>query len=332
MCTLPKGAINPLLYICFILLAGNFYMGYIIANHNNHGCLSKSHFINPNLNCGEKPTISKAGYVEFRSRLNYEINRMKQEGRVEEIGIYFRDLKDGPTLGINDRQGFIPASLLKLPVMLTYFKLAETDPEIIKKAISYSSSSPAPDYPQTILPEQRLELDKPYTIDELIFRMVAYSDNRAYNLLFDYLKILSPEINLLDETYKELGIIDPKDDVESAVLSAKYYSSIFRLLYNSSYLSNELSEKGLKYLSYSTYIGGLRRGVPSDVLIAHKFGERDLDNGIKELHDCGIIYYPGNPYTLCIMTKGDDFDELSSVIGEVSRRVYEEVNSRRILN
>jgi hypothetical protein len=42
------------------------------------------------------------------------------------------------------------------------------------------------------------------------------------------------------------------------------------------------------------------------------------------------VYYPQNPYLLCIMTEGDDFNALSEVIGIVSKAVYEEFDSRRL--
>ena len=173
-----------------------------------------------------------------------------------------------------------------------------------------------------------MELDKPYTIDELIFRMAAYSDNRAYNLLFEYLTMLSPDDDLILETYNELGMVAPGDDLKLATLSTKTYSSIFRLLYNASYLSKEVSEKALEYLARADYEGGLRKGVPKNIPIAHKFSERKQGD-ITQLHDCGIVYYPGNPYLLCVFTKGDDFNELSDAIVTVAKMVYEEVDSRR---
>lgn len=63
--------------------------------------------------------------------------------------------------------------------------------------------------------------------------------------------------------------------------------------------------------------------MPKDVEIAHKFGQRDVDGvGLKQLHDCGIVYHPDGPYLLCVMTRGFDYDILSNVIGEISKRTY----------
>jgi len=307
----------------FILGAG---IGWLMARPSAIKCGADYQWLNPALGCSSKSVISKAAYLTFKNKLAGQIDTWKKESKVKEAAVFFRDLENGPIFGINDREKFIPASLLKMPLMLTYFKLAEDDPFLLAQKLIYNSASPAPDRPQTISSEQILELDRPYTIDELIFRMAAYSDNRAYNLLVEYLKTLSRD-NLILETYNELGMVNPGDDLKLATLSTKTYSSIFRLLYNASYLSKELSEKALEYLTRADYEGGLRKGVPENIPIAHKFGERKLEN-ITQLHDCGIVYYPKNPYLLCVFTRGDDFNGLSNTIAAVAKMVYEEVDSR----
>ncbi len=77
-------------------------------------------------------------------------------------------------------------------------------------------------------------------------------------------------------------------------------------------------------------------GVPSTVDVAHKFGERTTlasdteSTETKQLHDCGIVYFPENPYLLCVMTRGTDFKVLEGIISDISRMVYEEVDSRRL--
>src|SRR6185436_5295057 len=92
------------------------------------------------------------------------------------------------------------------------------------------------------------------------------------------------------------------------------YSHLFRALYNGTYLSHDASEKALELLSRTKFSDGIVAGVPKETTVSHKFGERTLSlntSSINELHDCGIVYYPGHPYFLCIMTKGtSDFEEL----------------------
>lgn len=56
---------------------------------------------------------------------------------------------------------------------------------------------------------------------------------------------------------------------------------------------------------------------------AQKFGERVNSLQEIELHDCGIIYYPKNPYLLCVMTKGNNLDNLKSAIKNIYSIVYQ---------
>ncbi len=180
-------------------------------------------------------------------------------------------------------------------------------------------------------PRQTIDADMPYTVDDLLGYMIKYSDNRSYYGLRQYLGQISPNSDLLQKTFTDLGIVDPKD-FSDQTLSVKAYSSIFLQLYHNSFLPNkELSEKALDMLADTDFDSGLVAGVPEGTKVAHKFGERsNLPNGTKQLHDCGIVYYPGNPYLLCVMTRGDDFLQLSDVISAVSKMVYEEFDSRKL--
>ena len=71
-------------------------------------------------------------------------------------------------------------------------------------------------------------------------------------------------------------------------------------------------------------------GVPPGITVAHKYGERSFsDSPIRQLHDCGIVYFKPEPYILCVMTRGTDTLELAKVIGDVSRLVFTEVSAQQ---
>ncbi len=199
---------------------------------------------------------------------------------------------------------------------------------MLQRTVVYSGLSVAiPN--QTFFSHEALQKNATYTIDELIYRSIVYSDNVASQVLYEYLGQAFPN-GLLSQTYRDLGILEMKSDITLAAVNTKGYGSIFRMLYNASFLDTEMSEKLLSLLVQSDFQDGIRQGVPGDIAVADKFGERYLDNGEKQLHSCGIIYYPGNPYQLCVMTEGTDFEELKIIIGDISKAVYQEVDSRRI--
>ena len=87
------------------------------------------------------------------------------------------------------------------------------------------------------------------------------------------------------------------------------------------------SEKALDILSKTTFNDGLVAGVDKGITVSHKFGEY-VGQQI-ELHDCGIIYYPENPYFLCIMTRGDNLDNLKDVIKNISGQIYDYYKNSR---
>ncbi|MBP6989161.1 serine hydrolase [Candidatus Shapirobacteria bacterium] len=86
--------------------------------------------------------------------------------------------------------------------------------------------------------------------------------------------------------------------------------------------------KNFSLLSQVEYQNALVRGVNNpQIIISHKFGERTFEaTSERQLHDCGIVYYPEKPYLVCIMTRGQDFSKLSSAIAKLSQVIYESVS------
>lgn len=274
-------------------------------------------FINPLLECELTGTMNGGSeLITLQNNLRTFVDEQTRQGKATHISIYYRDLNNGPWFGINETSDFSPASLLKVPVMMAYFKKAESDATFLSKEIPFTPSSVLP---QTIIPrETDLVPGKSYTVEHYIERMIINSDNQA-------LTILEQDIpnELIDKITIDLGIKTADANTPEDYMSVKSYASLFRMLFNASYLDKDYSEKALSILSKVTYTKGLVVGVPPYIAVAHKFGERELIGGIKQLHDCGIIYYPGHPYLLCVMTRGNDFDTLSGSIRSISQTIFE---------
>lgn len=277
-------------------------------------------YLNP-LRCEPDLAKKKKEYVALRNELIKFIEQEKKNGHIKSVSVYFRDMQNGPIMSINSSENFTPASLLKLPIMIAYYKKAQDDPVFLKRMITIPDSSTS--VTQNIKPGYSLEKGKSYTIDELITVLITRSDNISSSVLLSYLGMEDLVFILSD-----LGIVDPKMDAAKQFITVQNYSSIFRILYNASYLDHAMSNKALELLSKSEFKDGLAAGLPENTKLAHKFGERDYA-GQRQLHDCGIIYYPDNPYTLCVMTRGDDFKELQDIIKTISEKVYKEFDSRK---
>lgn len=273
--------------------------------------------INPLLECevGEK-TLTKE-YISFRYKVEREIDKLKESGEVADIAVYFRDLNNGLGFGIDQTLEFSPASLLKIPVMMAYFKAQEADPTLFSKKYSYTGLRNL-DAMETIKPSQPMEAGKEYSVEDLLYRMIAFSDNNAMSLLVENLPL-----SIQDKVYKDLGITIPGVRGTEDYMTVADNASFFRILYNASYLNKDDSEKALSLLTKVDFAQGIRAGVPKAVTVANKFGERSY-NGQQQLHDCGIVYLKDHPYLLCMMTRGNNFKKLASSLTDISRLVYTE--------
>ncbi|TAK93940.1 serine hydrolase [Patescibacteria group bacterium] len=280
-------------------------------------------YINPS-RCEPATARKKKEYIVLRTDLNELIEKEKKDGKLTSAAVYFRDLQNGPIININDQESFIPASLLKLPLMITYLKKAQDDPSLLSRKIKVAGDVGT--LPQNIKPEQTAQIGQTYTIDQLLMLLITQSDNTSWKVLLGDLRKNYSEDDFVS-TLSDLGIVDPRKRTDQQYVTVQSYAAIFRILYNSSYLSTVMSDKALKILARSDFHDGLEAGVPRELTVAHKFGEQK-NGDEQQLHDCGVVYYPPNPYIICVMTRGYNTDELKPIIQEISQKVYDEVKFR----
>ena len=275
-------------------------------------------YISPLLECESFNPLSY-NYSELEKNINKLIDSHVSKKEVDLISLYFRDLNNGPWIAINEENKFSPASLLKVPLMMAYFKLAENNKDLLNKKLiveNYKTEASP-----NILPQKSVKIGEEYTVEELINYMIKYSDNMAANTLLANISIKDTE-----DIYNDLGLKIPGSDGVENYMSVTEYSSFFRILYNASYLNREMSEKALKLLTSSTFSQGIVAGLPKGTLVAHKFGERVFEDK-KQLHDCGIIYLNNGNFLLCVMTKGDDFEKIETTIADISKNVFNSIIS-----
>lgn len=277
--------------------------------------------INPLLECeiGEK-TLSKQ-FISFRYTLEDQVKQLESDSEIDNISVYFRNLNNGAGIGVHEKENFSPASLLKIPIMIAYYKQYESSPEIFKKKLTHDSLIDQNQI-ETIRPPTSMKVGERYSVEDLIYRMIAFSDNNAMVLLVKNLPL-----PLQDKVFTDLGITIPGVRGTEDYMSVIDNASFFRILYNASYLEKSTSQKALELLTRSGFSDGIRGGVPKGIRVANKFGER-LFNGKQQLHDCGIVYFKNNPYLLCVMSRGTNFNKLASSIRQISRIVYTEVQKQ----
>jgi beta-lactamase class A len=285
---------------------------------------SEFSFSNPILDFQSPPNSLMNGEVrELKEHIENIIEQATDDRRITGASVFFRDLQNGPWFTVNDELRFSPASLLKIPVMIAYFKMAETDPGILQKTLTHTTAFDWLPTHNTPDEQSEIKVGETYTIESLIEHMIINSDNSATVLLRNNLDPV-----LEERIYHDLDITPPDlIDTKRPFIGTRNYASFFRILYNSTYLSREYSEKALSILARTNFTTGIRAGVPAATTVSNKFGIARTPGADSQLHDCGIIYGDARKnYAICVMTTGEDITEMASVIRDISAEVYQAVH------
>lgn len=312
-------------------IALGFAMGYFSScgqtgRHSHlHAHSGRYRFTNPLLDCDiAAETLGDAHLRPFKRKLKEIIDGRIAAGDTTHVSVFVRHLDSGSSFGINSKELFAPASLLKVPLMMAWLKRAERNPAVLMQKFTFDGRRDLT-ATQSVKPRETLRPGVAYTVDDLLYRMLAYSDNNAWWLL-----LTNIDTKELDAIVADLDVnFDPAKAAGDSI-SVRAFSSFFRVLYNATYLNREMSEKALEYLSHMDFRDGIIAGVPIGVPVASKFGERTLENsGVRELHEFGIVYHPKGPYLIGIMTKGNDFGRLVTVLRDISFEVYGEMERQQ---
>lgn len=275
-------------------------------------------YINPLLavDVSDNKRFGKNKTIEIE--LKNFLEESKNKNYVSDSSVYYRDLENGSWLSINDDLKFSPGKLLKIPIMIAYYKIAESNPDILNNEIIYNGEKGKSEnfFVSTTEPLKKGK----YTVDELIKKMISQYDDNAAELLYDNI-----DKETLNEVFSDLGINFKEDKISNDFISLKSYGMFYRVLYNSTYLSREYSEKSLELIDKADDKIGLAANLPKSVLVASRVGGRTINSPKSyEIYDCGIVYYPIHPYILCAIAKGDNIDNLKNFIKKIGEVVYSE--------
>ncbi len=282
--------------------------------------LGQRDFINPLIDCPQMPEGASPKKNQIQGPLEELINDLYRKKQVEKVSVAFRDLNNGPAFSIQVDEPFMAASLLKVPIAITLYKKSNVQPGLMNERLKLNANLLTGWQQYKVLGEP-LVPGTDYRIEELIQRMLVQSDNQAAALLLSHTQPTE-----VIEVLREMGVplIHKEGDWW---ITVGEYGSLFRILYNSTFLNQQLSNTLLSLLNQAQPTGGLVTGVDSGVPIAHKFGERKV-GALQQFHDCGIVYYPRRPYLLCIMTRGSDIKQQEKAIEAMSRLVFEQVKKQ----
>jgi beta-lactamase class A len=266
----------------------------------------------------------------LEQKINSYVQQQYQSKNIESISVYTGNLSTGGWAGVDADTKYVPGSMMKVLIMMAYYRESQLDPSIMDKNLVYSNEVAQLVNKIPYVNPVNLIVGQSYATKYLLEDMIENSDDAADTLL-----LLNVDQNILNDVFRDLNIEVP-GTVANYTISPREYTYFLRILYNSTYLTEDNSEDALSVLSKSTYHEGIYAGVPSGIEVAQKYGESvDIDPQTKNvvatyLNNCGIVYAPKYPYTLCIMTKAKgltDHKQQASIIKNISAIVYNYISS-----
>ena len=252
------------------------------------------------------------------------IDSQKVSGKIARASVYYKELNSLHWTSAYGDELYYPGSMMKVPLLLTILKQAQRDKTLLERKIQFQSSTKL----TVFVPVQNpMQVGSFYSVQELLERMILQSDNDATSLLFT---IYNKE--LYDDLFMKLSI--PVQDSEDVYyrMAPSDIAKFFRVLYNASYLSSLYSEYALDLLTKSSFKQGLLQGIPSGTKVAHKFGERFTTGDLVQLHETAIVYRGSAAFAVTVMTEGKKMEDLSAVIGALSKICFEQKKAQAPLS
>ncbi|MCC6934713.1 MAG: serine hydrolase [Candidatus Yanofskybacteria bacterium] len=241
--------------------------------------------------------------------------------------LYFMYLSNGGWVGVNERDQFVAASLIKVPLAMAFYKAVEDGRINLSQEYALAET----DLDDGFGDLYKVGAGKSYSARDLLRIILSRSDNTAMRAVTTLLRRVGID-DPLSDVYAELGweVLPPlvangdASGINYSEISVKVLSNMLLALYNATYISSEHSQEILKDLSESEFNDSIPGGVPNGTIVAHKIGASAND---QTFSDCGIVYVPGRPYLLCLGSNGGDQDRANRFMAEVSRAVFDFVTT-----
>ena len=291
-----------------------------VANVNNIS------FLNPLTECIRNKGLRMNELKSFKGEIEKYLNQRLKNREDLTVSYYFRDMNNGIWIGLNERETFIPASLMKVPTMIAVLKEVQVNAGLLDIRLRYIAAFYKDIFEEAGYKKQDSGV---YTVNELLIQSIEYSDNAATLMLRSF--VGDDKVSKVEDELN-LHVKKPYDPEMNFVL-VKNYAGVFRVLYNASYLNEEMSQKALQLLAGSKYESGIRAAVPSDIPVVHKYGKREVfvtgtTKKTTQLHHFGLVYYPGKPFLIGVMVKGGSGEEKEKIIYDLAKITYQQVDKQ----
>ena len=275
----------------------------------------------------ERDSIASAEVSLYRNIL-----KIKEEHRLEDLGISFYDAETTIQWSYNADRYFHAASTMKLAVLLGVFRqvdrgeLALDAPVHVRNRFtSIVNQEPFMlDLGRDADPDVYGQLGKSMTVRELTYWMIIKSSNLATNLLVDVVGIATIQ-GALDELdingVKVLRGVEDARAFDAGLNNEVTANGLLKLLWliaDGRAYSQWSCDEMLSILLDQQLRSGIPAGLPKAARVAHKTGNISTVH-----HDAGIVYLEDRkPYVLVILTQFPAEQSRGTAVAEVSRDIF----------
>ena len=172
--------------------------------------------------------------ADVKAKIQAFIEQKKSENVINTASVYLR--KSGGWVAINQNELYTPASLTKVPIMITYLKDVEKNPSLMDRKFYFDHHFG--DLPKQNIKVFAMEEKKYYTVRDLLHYMIAFSDNDALNVLYQNMNNAT-----FRQLFSDLKMEAPNLEKDNFRINVSNYAKFLRILMNATYLSDELSNR-----------------------------------------------------------------------------------------
>src|SRR5258708_4881562 len=112
----------------------------------------------------------------LEAKINAYVNGQYKSQNAQSISVYVRNFFDNHWLGVNQDIQYHPGSLLKVLIMMAYFRESELDPSTLNKTFLYSKATSNEVNSVQYSAPTGLVIGQGYTVEHLMELMIANSD------------------------------------------------------------------------------------------------------------------------------------------------------------
>ena len=258
----------------------------------------------------------------------------KQSGR---YSVYYINMNNNETMGYKENQPIVAASAIKIAYNTYLYEKADAgefkmEDKMAYKATGYKDGVEGGDYESGTGTIQNSADGTEYTLQEVSHLSITISDNCATNMILrrlggedavnnNFLKTISSVVDYRSKvTYTDYAGTEQSGRRRTSAMDlAKYAEHLYK-----DYKSKpERFQPLIDDLCNTEYSWGVAAGVSSasTYKVAHKVGFRG-----NTYNDIGIVFGTED-YVLALMTESGDASRAQSIMGEVSKMVYEYIES-----